>query len=120
MVSSEELAHQLSVALAELQQWSLDTTVYRPPLRDVVFELTSFDAAVAGIATTLTQGQKPAHALMPILCNPLPLHDGYWTTEEGERVDISHCEEVLQYMNKIIRVRELAQSLVSFTSDLCT
>jgi hypothetical protein len=118
MVPSEELAHQLSVALGELQQWSLDTTVYQPPLRDVVFELTSFDAAVAGIATTLTQGQKPARHLLPILHKPMPLHNGYWTTEESERVDISQYEEVLQYVNNIVRVRELAQSLVSFTSGL--
>lgn len=118
MVPPQELAHQLRAALQELQQWSLDTTQYKSPLREAVFDLTSFDTAIAGIASTITEGHKPAPHLLPILRQPLPLHDGYWTTAEGTRIDISQHEEILHYAAKIVRVRDLAQALVSFTPSL--
>jgi hypothetical protein len=101
------LKTRLTAAFEELKRLIVSVSDYDGAARDVAFDLASADGAVAGIATTILDGQSVPHEHRPVVRQPFLRADGWWLPSDGPPVDLRPYPELLRYATVIEQVRKL-------------
>ncbi len=101
---SPEMSAMLRESYSKLQTYSLDVNAYDDWQQDVVFDMTTIDTYLAGLASRLLSGQAITREEKTMLLYPF-LVDEVWNGHWVRQTDLSGIPEILRYAQVIEQTR---------------
>jgi hypothetical protein len=89
----------------------MNSNCYKGEIKELVFELLDAETFVAGIASTLLEGQCPERAAMPILETTF-LFGTCWMRRDGSQFDLRATPEVLDHARRVEALKDACAALI--------